>query len=139
MHWLAGFKLKGGIAVTLLILVLFSRIAAFCVLDRWDVVNDSGVGIKPLGVPAYLDYAVYRMHIGSAWNEMSRPFLFIQRALSNFEQAFSWLHEQAFKPGPIFPEILGLWGYERIHAWLASVYLLAGCALGCAWAVCVFR
>jgi hypothetical protein len=75
------------------------------------------------------------MHIGSAWNEMSRPFLFIQRALCNVAQAFSWLQEQAPKPGPIFPEILDLWGYERIHAWLACVYLLVGCGLGWAWAM----
>ena len=134
MHWLAGFKFKEGSAVALVILVLLSRIAVFWVLDRWDVVNDSGVAIKPLGVPAYLDYAVYRTHIGSAWNEMSRPFLFIQRALSNVGHAFSWLQEQALKPGPIFPEILDLWGYERIHAWLAYVYLLVGCGLGLAWA-----
>lgn len=122
-------------AVALVILVLFSRIAAFWVLDRWDVVNDSGVAIKPFGVPAYLDYAVYHMHIGSSWNEMSRPYLFIQRALSNVAQAFSWLHGQAFKPGPIFLEILDLWDYERIHAWLACVYLLVGCGLGWAWAM----
>ena len=135
MHWLPGFKFKGCTAVAILILVLLSRFAAFWVLDRWDVVNDSGIAIKPLGEPAYLDYAVYRMHIGSAWSEMSRPFFFIQRALSNVAKAFSWLHGQALKPGPIFPEILDLWGYELIHARLAWVYLLVGCGLGWVWAV----
>ena len=55
MHWLLGFKFKWGNAVAILILVLISCIAAFWVLDSWDVVNDSGLAIKPLGVPAYQD------------------------------------------------------------------------------------
>jgi hypothetical protein len=121
--------------LVLVILVLLSRSLAFWILDRWDVVNDSGVAIRPLGGPAYLDYAAYQMHIGSPWSEMSRPILFFQRALYDVPHAFSWLHGQALKPGPIFPVILDLWGYERINARLAWVYLLVGCGLGWGWAM----
>ena len=135
MHWFEGYKFRESTGLILVILLLISRIMAFWVLERWDVVNDSGLAIKPLGAPAYLDYALYRMHIGSAWDEIFRPILFIQRALTNFAQAFTWLHGQAIKPGPIFPEILESWGYERIHARLACTYLLVGCALGWAWAI----
>jgi len=62
------------------------------------------------------------------------PFLFFQRALTSFDQAFFWLHEQSIKPGPIFPEILNLLGYEQIRDQLAWTYLLAGCGLGWVWA-----
>ena len=134
MLWRKGFKFRGSNGLALLIVMLLSRITAFWIFDQWDVVNDSGVAIKPLGEPAYLDYSAYRMHTDSAWHGIFMPFLFIQRALSNVAAAWSWLHEQSLKPGPIFPALLDLWSYERIHAPLAWAYLLFGGALGWLWA-----
>jgi hypothetical protein len=125
----------GHTAFALAILVLLSRLVAFWILDRWDVVNDSGVAMKPLGEPAYLDYSAYQMHIDSAWQEMLRPLLFFQHALSNGAEAWAWLHGQSLKPGPIFPGLLNLWGYERIRTPLSLGYLLAGCGLGWMWAM----
>jgi hypothetical protein len=128
-------QLFGSTALVLALLVLLSRIVAFWVFDQWDVVNDSGVAIKPLGEPAYLDYSTYKMHIDSAWHEMLRPLLFFQHAFSDGAEAWAWLHGQSLKPGPIFPGLLNLWGYERIRAPLSLAYLLTGCGLGWLWAM----
>ena len=135
MLWRKFLRFNGGTALVLVSLVLLSRILAVWIFDRWDVVNDSGIAIKPLGEPAYLDYSNYRMHIGSAWHEMFKPFLFIQNAWSNFAEAVSWLRGQPLKPGPVFPAILDVWGYERNRVALALVYLLFGGVLGWLWAI----
>jgi hypothetical protein len=122
-------------AVALLMLVLLSRIIALLVFDQWDVINDSGLAIKPFGNPAYLDYEAYRLHIHSAWGEFTRPFLFLQYVFIDIEEAWEWLHRQKFKPGPLFPELLKLWGYEENRTPLALLYLLFGCGLGWVWAL----
>lgn len=135
MCWLKRFKFRMGISLLLVILVLSSRIIAWSIFERWDVVNDSGIAIKPLGEPAYLDYSNYRMHIDSAWNEMFRPFYFIQYAWPSVAEAVSWLRGQTLKPGPIFSALLDVWAYDRIRAPLALVYLLFGGILGWLWAM----
>lgn len=129
------FNFRVGTALVLLALVFFSRLIAFWIFDRWDVVNDSGVAIKPLGEPAYLDYAGYQSCIGSAWSEIFRPIVFGQYALINVSEALSWLRAQNIKPGPIFPELLDAWGYERNRAPLSYAYLVFGGVLGWLWAI----
>jgi hypothetical protein len=135
MHWRQCFKFKVSTSLALVILVLISRIIAWLIFDRWDVVNDSGIAIKPLGEPAYLDYINYRMHIDSAWSGMHKPLLFIQYAWSNVTEAISWLREQPLKPGPFFSTLLHLLDYERFRAPLAWLYLLFGGFLGWLWAM----
>jgi hypothetical protein len=135
MLWRKHFKSSVSTAIVLLLLVLLSRLTAFWIFNRWDVVNDSGVPIKPLGEPAYLDYPGYKIYIGSAWNEMSRPFRFVQFGLTNVTEALSWLRGQTMRPGPIFPELLDLWGYELNRAPLTWGYLVFGGVLGWIWAM----
>jgi hypothetical protein len=135
MLWSESFKFRGRATLVLMILVLLSRIVVFWILDQWNIINDSGAAVKPLGEPAYLDYATYKLHINSPWQEIFRPLEFIMRAMSDAAEAWSWLLKQQLSPGPIFPIILDFWGYERFRAPLAWVYLLAGCGLGWVWAI----
>jgi hypothetical protein len=133
-RWVSGLKQSKKRVLILVTLLLLARAVAFWQLERWDVVNDSGLAVKPLGEPAFSDYAAYQMHINSAWREMFRPLLFIQYAWTDVAEAWSWLRGQQLKPGPIFSAILNIWGYERNRAPLAWFYLLSGCGLGWLWA-----
>jgi hypothetical protein len=116
--------------ILLILIIILSRLIAFGVLDYWDIINDSGLAIKPLGWPAYLDYTIYLTHINSAWDEIYRPFLFFQYALIDTAEAWRWLQDQNAKPGPIFSNFLGLAGIDT----LGWAYIFMGCLLGFGWA-----
>ena len=114
----------------LILIIILSRSLAFGIFDQWDIVNDSGLAVKPLGQPAYLDYTTYLAHINSAWHEIYRPFSFIQLAWLDPAKALIWLQSQNAKPGPIFSILLGITGFDT----LGWVYIFIGCLLGFCWA-----
>ncbi len=129
------FNNKVRATLFVLILVLLSRVLVFWIFDQWEIVNDSGVAVKPLGEPAYLDYGLYQKSIGSAWNEIFRPFIFLHYAWTNITDALVWLRGQPLKPGPIFPTLLNVWNYDINHAPLAWAYLIMGILIGLLWAM----
>ena len=116
--------------VYLILIIIFSRILAFGILDRWDIVNDSGLAVKPLGQPAYLDYTTYLEHINSAWNEIDRPFRFVQFWWLNQADGMVWLQSQPAKPGPLFSNLLNIASFDT----LGWIYIFIGSVLGFSWA-----
>ena len=114
----------------IILIIILSRLLGFVIFDQFDIVNDSGLAVKPLGLPAYLDYKTYLAHTKSAWQEIDRPFRFIQLAWLDPTEAMMWLQSQNAKPGPLFSKILGLAGFDT----LGLVYIFIGCVLGFSWA-----
>jgi hypothetical protein len=107
-----------------------SRLCAIFIFDSANIYNDSGVSIKLGGVPAYLDYSIYKSNIAIPWSEITRPIKFLVLASDDWQSAISWLKTQPIKPGPL----LDLTGYEESRYILALAYQIAGAILGWHWA-----
>jgi hypothetical protein len=114
--------------------LIISRLCAYLFFENLNIYNDSDVSIKLAGPPAFLDYAIYKNHISTAWSEITRPLNFFVFLFEDRRGAFDWLKSQSLKPGPIFPMILGLSGYEESRYLLSFLYQLAGAVLGWHWA-----
>ena len=119
----------------LLLFLILSRVVAFLILQTGRVSNDSGIAVIPLGDPAYLDYRIYQAHLGSAWTEIFRPLIFLEKFCSNSSSSFGWLQSQTLKPGPLLPSLLEWSGYDRSRELLSWLYLFGGTALGACWAI----
>lgn len=117
--------------------IVLSRTLAVVFFQHFTVLNDSGIAIRPGGYPAYLDYALYKEHMHEAWAKMSRPFDFIWQLQGGKVQALAWLRDQKIAPGPVLPALLGWTNFEVSQAPLSTAYLVAGGALGWAWALWV--
>lgn len=139
MRWSDRFQNSIPVWLVLIAMVVLSRFIAVWFLGNWDIVNDSGIPIKPFGSPAYLDYNAYRFHTETAWFELTRPFMFMQKALHDWREAWTWLKALPLKPGPVFPALLGWFGYERDPAGLSWVYLITGGLLSLSWAALLAR
>lgn len=116
--------------IFLIFIIILSRTIAFGILDRWDIVNDSGLAVKPLGQPAYLDYTTYLEHINSAWHEIDRPLRFVQLWWLNQTEGLVWLQSQPAKPGPLFSNLLDMTSVVT----LGWIYIFLGSVLGFSWA-----
>ena len=116
--------------IFLILIIILSRLLAFGVLEQWDIVNDSGLPVKPLGQPAYLDYTTYLANTNSAWHEIYRPIRFVQLAWLDQTEGLVWLQSQHAKPGPIFLNLLAITGYDT----LGWIYIFIGGVLGFSWA-----
>ena len=114
----------------LIFIIILSRTIAFGILDGWDIVNDSGLAVKPLGQPAYLDYTTYLEHKNSAWHEIDRPFRFVQLWWLDQADGLVWLQSQPAKPGPLFSNLLNITSFDT----LGWIYIFIGSVLGFSWA-----
>lgn len=83
--------------------IVSCRLSAIIILDNINIFNDSGLPVKFGGVPAFLDYVIYKNHITNPWSEITRPIHFFYLLLDDWQVAFVWLKEQPLKPGPIYP------------------------------------
>jgi hypothetical protein len=119
------------LSVTLAILI--SRLCAFLIFEGANIYNDSGISIKFAGAPAFFDYVIYKNHISTAWLEITRPLKFFALLFDDWHAAFAWLNEQQLKPGPIFPMLIGMFGFEENRYLMSSIYLTAGALLGWHW------
>ena len=117
-----------------LLAIIVSRLCAFLIFENAIIVNDSGIPIKFGGTTAFLDYGIYKNHISTAWTEITRPLKFLLFLLDDWQEAFSWLKQQPLKPGPIYPMIIGLTGFEEKKFLLSWIYQVAGAMLGWHWA-----
>jgi hypothetical protein len=122
--------------LTIISVLILSRIIAFLIFENLNIINDSGVSIKFGGEPAFLDYANYTNHLSTAWTEINRPLKFLFFLLEDWHGALVWLQAQPLKPGPIFPMLIGLAGYEENRYFLSWIYQIAGALLGWHW--CMF-
>ncbi len=114
--------------------IIISRLFAYLFFENLNIFNDSGVSIKLAGPPAFLDYAIYKNHISTAWSEITRPLNFFAYLIDDWHGAFGWLKDQSLKPGPLFPMLLGFSGYEESRYTLSFIYQTAGAVLGWHWA-----
>jgi hypothetical protein len=110
------------------------RLLAFLIFEGANIFNDSGIPIKFGGEPAFLDYLIYKNSVSNAWSEITRPLKFFNLLLDDWQGAFAWLKFQQLKPGPIYPMLIGLTGYEGSRYLLSFVYQIAGVLLGWHWA-----
>jgi hypothetical protein len=115
-------------------LLLLCYAAAWALLSSITLINDSGIPLKPLGPPAFLDFGIYSPHIADPWGGLLRPLEFAYRALANTSEAWVWLHSQPLKPGPLYPALLKAMGYLQSPLPFTLLWLWLGMGLGLAWA-----
>ena len=120
--------------LTLILAIIISRLCAILIFEGANISNDSGIPIKLGGEPAFLDYLIYKQSISNAWSEITRPIKFFVLMLDDWQGAFAWIKVQPLKPGPIYPMLLGLTGYEESRYLLSWIYQIAGALLGWHWA-----
>jgi hypothetical protein len=115
-------------------LAVFLRILIVVLLHSFDIQNDSGIPIKFVGQPAYLDYQIYLPHIHNAWSNIGLPIQFFADCLLSPHDAWEWVKLQSFKPGPLFISILDFSGYENSRYVLSFIYIFVGLFVGLCWA-----
>ena len=125
--------LTNWMPLTVISVLIVSRVCAFLIFESLNIINDSGVPIKFGGEPAFLDYAIYTNHLSTAWTEINRPLKFLFFLIDDWYGALTWLQAQPLKPGPIFPTLIGLAGYEENRYLLSWTYQIAGALLGWHW------
>jgi hypothetical protein len=113
--------------------IIFSRLCAILIFEGANIFNDSGIRIKLGGEPAFLDYLVYKNSVSNAWSEITKPLEFFNLLLDDWRGSFAWLKVQQIKPGPIYPMLIGLTGYEESRKLLSWAYQIAGTLLGWHW------
>jgi hypothetical protein len=116
---------------------IISRLCAILIFEGANIFNDSGVSIKLGGEPAFLDYPLYKNSVSNAWSEITRPLKFCALFIENWYDAFAWLKAQPLKPGPIYPMLISLSGYEESRNLLSWAYQISGALLGLHWAKCL--
>jgi hypothetical protein len=95
-----------GVSLGLNLAVVLSRLAAGWVFGTWNVMNDSGVAVKPWPPPAHLDFTVYKTHAATAWVGLGMPLeLLAQWWGHDWGPALLWMKEQPLKPGPVYPAL----------------------------------
>ena len=119
--------------LTLIAAIIISRLCAFLIFEFANISNDSGVTIKLSGEPPFLDYQIYKNSVSTAWYEITRPLEFFKLLIDDLRGAFAWLKVQQIKPGPIYPMLIGLTGYEESRNFLSWAYQIAGALLGWHW------
>jgi hypothetical protein len=135
MNFLERLRSQWRWALALAMVVLLSRLAAGWVFGNWNVVNDSGVAVKPLGPPAHHDFAVYVTHAATAWDGLGMPLELLAQWWSHgWGPALVWLQELPLKPGPVYPALIQILGYAQHQGLMGSVYMVLGAVLGWAWA-----
>ena len=121
----------------LILAIIISRLCAILIFEGANISNDSGIRIKLGGEPAFLDYLIYKNNVSNAWSEITRPLKFFNFLHDDWQAAFAWLKLQQLKPGPIYPMLIGLTGYEDSRYLLSWTYQIAGALLGWHWAKCL--
>ena len=135
MNWFERIRPQWRWALVLVLVVVFSRLIAGWILNNWNVVNDSGVPVRPWGTPAFLDFAVYKIHAATAWDGLGKPWVWAGKWwIQGWAAAWDWLQEQPLKPGPLYPALIHLTTYAEDHDAMASLYMLLGAILGWGWA-----
>ncbi len=119
--------------VALILAIIISRLCAIMLFEGANISNDSGIPIKLGSEPAFLDYLIYKNSVSNAWSEITRPIKFFVLLLEDWQGAFAWLKVQQIKPGPIYPMLIGLTGYEDSRYLLSWTYQIAGALLGWHW------
>ena len=119
--------------LTLILAIIISRLCAILIFEGANISNDSGIPIKLGGDPAFLDYLIYKNSVSNAWSEITRPLKLFNLLLDDWHDAFAWLKLQPLKPGPIYPMLVRLTGYEESRYLLSWLYQIAGVLLGWHW------
>ena len=128
-----GIRHPSWMSLALILAIIISRLCAILIFESANIFNDSGIPIKLGGETAFLDYLIYKNSASNAWSEITRPIKFFVLLLEDWQGAFAWLKVQPLKPGPIYPMLIGLTGYEESKNFLSWAYQIAGSLLGWHW------
>jgi hypothetical protein len=85
--------------LAVILAIIISRLSSIVILENFNIINDSGLAIKFGGLPAFLDYEIYKNQIPNPWSEITRPFKFLYLLLADWHKALIWLKEQPLKLG----------------------------------------
>ncbi len=119
-------------------LIAAGWLSALLVFDLLYLVNDSGTLVQFASGPAFLDFGLYAgFQLESLWI-LLRPFEFLFLALdAGLSAGLSWLSGQVIVPGPVYPALVDLFGFQTSPALLSTLYVALGLLLGLAWAAWV--
>jgi hypothetical protein len=88
--------------LTVIAVLVASRVYSLLIFENSSIVNDSEVPIKIGGEPAFLDYALYTNNLSIAWAEINRPLEFLIFLIEDWHGVLLWLQAQPHKLGSIF-------------------------------------
>ncbi len=131
----SGFNGLPSLTARVAFLIAAGWLSALLVFDLLDLVNDSGKRVQFASGPAFLDFPLYSVFgLESLW-VLLRPFEFLHHALGGGVLAgLNWLSSQEIVPGPVYPVLVYLLGFQESPALLSTVYVVIGLLLGLAWA-----
>ena len=117
------------------VLIAAGWLAALIAFELVSVVNDSGTRVQFASGPAFLDFGLYEGFQFESLRALLRPFDFLQFALDgDLSAGLSWLSAQVIVPGPVYPALVSLFGFQASPAPLSALYVVLGLLLGLAWA-----
>jgi hypothetical protein len=110
-------------------------LAALFLLELFSVINDSGVRVRFASGPAFLDFGLYSSFNFDRISALWRPFEFTRIFwVEGIAAALSWLKLMPIVPGPVYPALIHLFGFQENPASLSGVYIALGAVLGVSWA-----
>lgn len=99
------------------------------------MVNDSGTRVQFASGPAFLDFGLYAGFQFDSLGALLRPFEFLHLALDGgLSAGLGWLSAQVIIPGPVYPALVSLFGFQASPVLLSTLYVALGLFLGLAWA-----
>lgn len=116
------------------VLIAAGWLAALIVFELVSVVNDSGMRVRFASGPAFLDFGLYAGFQFESSKALLRPFEYLNLALDGgLSAGLGWLSAQVIVPGPVYPALVSLLGFQASPALLSALYVAIGLLLGLAW------
>jgi hypothetical protein len=129
------FKGFSSLTASVNVLIAAAWLAALLVFELVSVVNDSGTRVEFASGPAFLDFDLYAGFQFESLRGLLRPFEFLHLALNEgLSAGLGWLSAQVIVPGPVYPALVSLFGFQASPALFSVLYVALGLLLGLAWA-----
>lgn|GEM_PF-1225902 len=129
------FKCVSSLTAPVNVLIAAGWLAVLVVFELVSVVNDSGTQVQFASGPAFLDFGLYAGFQFESLRVLLRPFEFLHLALNEgLSAGLGWLSAQVIVPGPVYPALVSLFGFQASPVLLSTLYVGLGLLLGLAWA-----
>ena len=116
------------------VLIAAGWLAVLVVFELLSVVNDSGSRVQFASGPAFLDFGLYAGFQFESLRVLLGPFEFLHLALNEgLSAGLGWLSAQVIVPGPVYPALVSLFGFQASPVFLSTLYVGLGLLLGLAW------